>query len=411
MKFQRTTLENGLEIIAETNEDARSTSLGFFVKTGARDETDEIAGVSHFLEHMVFKGTERRTAADVNRELDELGGVSNAFTSEETTAFYAKVLPELQERAVDLLGDILRPSLRQFDFDAEKQVILEEIKMYEDQPPFGVDEKCRAFFWKGHPLSRSVLGTLESVGGLSVASMREYFNRRYSANNVVFVACGQVDFDRLTRWVDRVCGEWKPQETGRESRRPTGARETRMICREETSQEYVFQLVDAPTGCDPDRYAASILTTILGDDVGSRLFWELVDSGRAETAGLYLSSFSDAGAFTTSLVCNPEDVDDNLETIRNVLKEAQDKGVGEEELARAKNKLLTGVALSGERPQSRLFAIGDEWTTRGQYRSVADDLQTIREITLDQVNAIMKKYPFDNPFTIAVGSLDSLRDY
>ena len=411
MKFQRTTLENGLEIIAETNEDARSTSLGFFVKTGARDETDEIAGVSHFLEHMVFKGTERRNAVDVNRELDELGGVSNAFTTEEITAFYAKVLPELQERAVDLLGDILRPSLRKFDFDAEKQVILEEIKMYEDQPPFGVDEKWRAFFWKGHPLARSVLGTLDSVGNLSVESMREYFERRYGANNVVFVACGQVDFDKLTSWVDRACGAWKPQETGRESWRPQGVRETRVVGREETSQEYVFQLVDAPTGAESDRFAASILTTILGDDVGSRLFWELVDSGRAETAALYLSSFSDAGAFLTSLVCNPNDVDDNLATIRDVLLEAQQGGITEEELIRAKNKILTGVALSGERPQSRLFAIGEEWTTRGQYRSVVDDLQTLREITLDEVDGVMKKYPFDNPFTIAVGSVDSLRDF
>ncbi|MCF0234922.1 MAG: insulinase family protein, partial [Thermoguttaceae bacterium] len=127
MEFRSTTLDNGLEIIAEINEAALSTALGFFVKTGSRDETDEIAGVSHFLEHMVFKGTATRTADDVNRELDEMGGVSNAFTSEETTAFYARVLPELQERAINLFGDILRPALRPDDFEMEKQVVLEDL--------------------------------------------------------------------------------------------------------------------------------------------------------------------------------------------------------------------------------------------------------------------------------------------
>ena len=177
MIFKNAILDNGLEIIAEINDAALSTALGFFVRTGGRDETDNISGVSHFLEHMVFKGTDRRTAVDVNRELDDLGGKSNAGTSEETTAFYAKVLPELQERAIDLFSDILRPSLRKEDFDMEKQVILEEIKMYEDQPPFLIDERSRELFWPGHPLSRSVLGTRESVGSLTPELMRDYFEQ------------------------------------------------------------------------------------------------------------------------------------------------------------------------------------------------------------------------------------------
>ena len=132
MKFQRVTLDNGLEIIAEHNAAALSTSLGFFVRTGSRDENDNIAGMSHFLEHMAFKGTARRNAADVNRELDELGGVFNACTGEEATVFYAKVLPELQEHCVDLLSDIMRPSLFAEEFEVEKKVVLEEIRMYDD---------------------------------------------------------------------------------------------------------------------------------------------------------------------------------------------------------------------------------------------------------------------------------------
>ena len=161
MEFLKHILPNGLEIVAERNPKAYSTALGFFVRAGSRDETDEVAGVSHFLEHMMFKGTPTRTADDVNREFDEMGASYNAFTSEEHTVYYAAVLPEYQVQASELLADILRPSLRLEDFEMEKQVILEEIRMYEDQPPFGADEKCRALYFGEHPLARSVLGTVE----------------------------------------------------------------------------------------------------------------------------------------------------------------------------------------------------------------------------------------------------------
>ena len=188
MQFLTHTLPNGLEIVAECNAEAYSTALGFFVKTGARDESDDVAGVSHFLEHMVFKGTPTRSADDVNREFDEIGSHANAFTTEEKTVFYAAVLPEHQTRAIELLADILRPSLHEADFDTEKKVILEEIQMYEDQPPFGADDKCRAAYFGDHPLGRSVLGTTASVEALPVAAMRDYFRRRYAPGNIVVAA-------------------------------------------------------------------------------------------------------------------------------------------------------------------------------------------------------------------------------
>ncbi len=411
MMFQRATLDNGLEIVAETNEAALSTSLGFFVRTGGRDETDDVSGVSHFLEHMVFKGTTRRTAVDVNRELDELGGDSNACTTEEMTAFYAKVLPELQAPAIDLIGDFLRPALRKDDFEMEKQVVLEEINMYEDQPPYLIDERAREYFFQGHPLAKSVLGTRDSVRGITPEMMREYFERRYSPTNVVFVASGAVDFDKLVGWVDSACGKWVPYKAERELRRPDVHSGVQVMKREDSSLEYVLQLVNAPSAADEERFAAVLLTMILGSSTGSRFFWELVDTGLAECASLSCATFSDGGFFETSLCCNPEDTDDNLAVIRDILTDASKSGVTEEELERAKNKLLTAIALSAERPMSRLFAIGEEWLTNGKYYSVADELKIVREITLDQVNALFRKYAFNDPFTIAVGTLDSLRDY
>ncbi len=408
MEFKKTTLDNGLEIIAEINEQALSVAMGVFVRTGARDESDESAGLSQCGEHMTFKSSDRGTAEDVNRELDEIGGVSNAFTSEEETAFYVKVLPELQHRAVELLGDLLRPAFRQEDFDTEKQVVLEEIKMYEDKPPFGIDEKWREYFWRGHPLSRSVLGTRESVGALTPDAMREYFNRRYGSNNIVFAASGKVDFDRLVEQIESARGDWKPVEVFREERRPSGVRETRVIQREKTAFEYAIQAVDGPSLQDDDRYAAGLLSTALGDDVGSRLFWELVDTGRADVASLYSNCYSDAGCFITSLSCRPEAFNSNLSSIRLILDEARRDGVTKEELERARNKILAATALSEESPTSRLFGMGSEWLATGVYRSMEEELAILKRITLDDVNAILERYRFDHPFTIAVGPLESI---
>src|SRR5687768_14603279 len=167
MQFRQQTLANGLEVVAECNPQAYSASYAFFVRTGSRDENDANSGVSHFLEHMVFKGTPTRTSTDVNRELDELSSNINAYTSEESTVYYATTLPEDQKPIVGLLSDIMRPSLRQEDFDTEKKVILEEIAKYDDQPPYGAHEKCMAAFFGPHPLANSILGTVESVGALA----------------------------------------------------------------------------------------------------------------------------------------------------------------------------------------------------------------------------------------------------
>src|SRR6516225_3464365 len=153
-------------MIGETSPSARSVALGFFVRTGARDETTDVSGVTHFLEHMVFKGTPRRTALDVNRDFDRIGAQYNAFTSEENTVFYAAVLPEYLPQTVDILSDILRPSLRDDDFDMEKKVIIEEIGMYEDQPMSSAFDQARHLYFGEHPLGQSILGTKETVGGL-----------------------------------------------------------------------------------------------------------------------------------------------------------------------------------------------------------------------------------------------------
>lgn len=409
MGFARTKLDNGLEVIVEANESALSTSLGFFVKTGSRDETDEVSGISHFLEHMAFKGGDRMTAAEVNQELDALGGLSNAFTMVESTAFYAQTLPELQERAVVLLSEILRPSLRQEDFETEKKVVMEEIQMYDDQPPYGLDEKTREYFWADHPLRRSILGDLTTVGRMTRDQMYEYHERRYCPNNMAFVACGNVDFDKLVRWVDRECGKWRSGVATRETSRAHGRSGKLILQKDGANDEYVYQVFDGPSTSDSDYWAASALGSVVGgSSVGSRIFWELVDTGRADDAGFGLDSYSDSGRFETSLVCNPADVESNLASIREIIEDVQKNGVTEAELSRAKNKNLTSVALGAEHSNSRLFAIGSDWLTTGELLTTQETLQLIRNITLDEVNAAAEKYLIAEPYTFAIGALENI---
>ncbi|MCC7087397.1 MAG: insulinase family protein [Pirellulales bacterium] len=407
-EFRTAELKNGLQIIAECSDDAYSTALGFFVNTGSRDETDEVSGVSHFLEHMVFKGTPQRNADDVNREFDEMGAHYNAFTNEENTVYYAAVLPEFQTPAVELLADIMRPALREDDFCTEKKVILEEIKMYEDQPPYGADEKCRAWFFGQHPLSKSVLGTADSVGQLRVDQMREYFARRYSPKNVVLAAAGKIDFDELCRTADQVCGRWEAIDSAREVLPAAPNIGFHLVHKESSVQEYGMLMSLGPAAVDADRYAAKLLATVLGDDSGSRLYWELVDPGHAEHCSLHHHDYIGAGMFLTYMSSDPEFAADNLHRIAKVYKDVESFGITQAELDQAKSKINSRVVLSSERPRGRLFTVGGNWIQRREYRSVRNDLDAVEAVSLAEIATVLKKYPLTQATTCVVGPLSEL---
>lgn len=408
MEFLTHTLPNGLQVVAEVNPEAHSTALGFFVQTGARDETDDVAGVSHFLEHMVFKGTPRRSPDDVNREFDEMGAHYNAFTSEENTVYYAAVLPEYQDRTIELWSDVLRPALRTEDFDTEKQVIIEEIRMYDDQPPFGAHEKCMALHFQQHPLARSVLGTVETVGKLPVEAMRSYFERRYSPRNIAVVGAGRIDFPSMVAAVKRYCGGWVPHETGRQTPPAAPRNAFQHMLKASATQQYVVQLANGPSATDPDRYAAKLLSTVLGDDSGSRMYWELVDPGRAEHASMGHSDYLGTGLFMTYMSCDPESAGQNLQEILDLYRQAEADGITQAELDQAKSKINARVVLGSERPRGRLFTVGSNWTQRREYRAVKDDLDAVEAVTLDDLHQVLAKYPLSVSTTVAIGPLEKL---
>ncbi len=404
MQFLTHTLPNGLEIVAECNAEAYSAALGFIVKTGARDETDDVAGVSHFLEHMAFKGTPTRSADDVNRELDEIGSSANAATSEETTVYYAPMLPEYQSRATEILADILRPALRQADFDTEKKVIQEEIQMYEDQPPFCADDKCRAAYFGDHPLARSVLGTMQSIEDLPLAAMREYFRRRYAPGNIVLAAAGRIDFDRLVADCRRACGDWEAVESLRVVQPPRTRTGFQRLTKASATQQYIMQLSPGPTADDADRYAAKVLTVILGDSTGSRLFWELVDPGIAEMAELGHAEYLGAGVFVHADQLRPGRRRGGLRPRDGSLPHGpRPRASRRPSCSRRRTRSARSWCFPASVPRGGCSPSAATGSIAASTARLETDLDLIAAITLDEVAAVLKRYSLVEGTTLSIG--------
>jgi predicted Zn-dependent peptidase len=403
MRFHETTLPNGLRVIAELNDQARSVATGFFVKAGSRDESLDVAGVSHFLEHMIFKGTPRRNALDVNRDFDRVGVKHNAQTSEEDTFYHVTCLPEYLPKAFDVLADILRPSLREEDFETEKKVIIEEIRMYLDSPMSVAYEAVKALHFGGHPLGQSILGTVESITDLPVDKMRAYFAKFYSPANIVLAFAGKSDWDRIVALAGERCGSWTGEEAQRLTPPPRGTGAFQAILRADDNQQTLIAMTDGPPLESDDRYAAHLLSTILGDHTGSRLYWNLVDPGFADGAEMGYQDYNQAGVFFTFVSCEPEEAQANLGRVAETYRQVMAHGITEAELNQAKNKVLARSVLRSERPMGRLTSLGFQWTYRREYLSVEDELNAYSKVTPDDISRVIDQYPLLPQTIVSVG--------
>ena len=404
--FQHIQLPNGLTIIAESNPTAESLALGFFVKTGSRDESPEVSGVSHFLEHMAFKGDEHYTGEDVNRIFDEVGAKYNASTSEEVTCYYAAILPEYLRRTFTLLTTLIRPSLRDDDFDVEKQVIIEEIGMYRDMPPFHLYEQAMSFHFSGHPLGNSILGTAESVGALTSAQMRAYHNVHYQAGNIVLVAAGRVDWDELLGLANEFCIGWPAGQPERTVETPQVETKSQWLLDATLNQQHVMQMASAPSGDSAQRYIAELVSVMVGDDSSGRLYWELVDPGHAESADLSFNDYIGAGAWSTYVCCRPELTLQNLDKVRQIYEEFNKNGPSAEEFERARTKVGSRVVLGSERPMGRLTSLGGNWLSGQGYRSVEDDLETLAKLSLKDVHELLAEFPLLQSTSMGYGPFE-----
>ncbi|MBL9032518.1 MAG: insulinase family protein [Phycisphaerae bacterium] len=392
VRFDERVLGNGLRIIAEVDPDAHSSAVGFFVRTGARDEAPAVMGVSHFLEHMMFKGTEDLSAEDLNQRFDAMGARNNAFTSAEMTCFYAHVLPERLGEAADLIGRMMRPALRDADFTTEKSVILEEIKMYKDEPFWVLYERLMEAHFGPHPMGHRVLGTDATISALSRDQMAAYFDARYSADTTVVALAGKMDLDAIADVVERRCAAWRPTRVGRDSARPRVGGGEFVERDAKVKRAYLMGLADAPAIQDPRRYAATLLAQVLGAPDNSRLHWALVETGLAEEAHASYDAHDGTGEFQVLAIGDPERAD---EIWSAVLREIDGlvASLTDDDLARLRSKLATSVTVGGERPADRMQRLGRLWTYLGRYTTLEEELERINRVTLDDLREVAREFP------------------
>ena len=357
----RTAIPSGPRVFTEVIPAVRSVTLGVWVPIGSRHETPSTAGATHFLEHLLFKGTERRSALDIAADVESVGGEINAFTTKEYTCYHVRVLDEHLDVAVDVLADMLGQSLlRRSDIEAERPVVLEEIAMSEDDPLDLARTELEALLFAGHPLGTPVAGTADSVTGMSDAAIRRHYRRYYTPDNYVITAVGSASHRRVMSLVRRAFGEAqqpvrppKPQKSPR-GPRPAGSHVSRAF-------EQINLLRGYPSIArnDDRRYAMAVLHTILGGGMSSRLFQEVRERrGLAYTVNAFRSSYSDAGIFGVHAGCAPEKLDQTREVIDAVLHEVRTTGISGDEVASAKNQVKGQMVLDLEDPGMRLMRLG-----------------------------------------------------
>jgi predicted Zn-dependent peptidase len=280
--------------------------------------------------------------------------------------------------------------------------------MYDDQPTYTAYENLMQTHFAGHPLGRSVLGTNESIGALRSEQMRAYHQERYAAGNIVLAVAGKFDWPEVLMLTHRFCDGW-PAGGGPRARvqaSPRGG--LKLVTRSSSLQQHVMQMAPAPSADDPQRYAADILSVIVGDDTGSRLFWELVDPGHAETAEVAYNEFDGSGAYMTYFSCAPDQTRHNIERVQAIFNDVNRNGVTEVELEQARSKVASRIVLRSERPMGRLSSLGHNWVHRNEYRRVEDDLDTLRNIKLADIRELLDAYPLTQLTTSTVGPLEAL---
>jgi predicted Zn-dependent peptidase len=398
IEFKKAVLDNGLTVLAEINPNAKSVALGYFVKVGSRDETPEVSGVSHFLEHMLFKGSKGRGPLEVNQTLDDMGAQYNAYTSEENTVYYGAVLPEFAGELLELWTDLMRPALRQEDFETEKQVILEEIALYQDRPSSMLVDWGRSHYFAGHPLGNSVLGSVESINGLELSQMQDYYSKNYSPSSMVLAVAGKIDWDWLVEQVQRLTQTWKPKPV---SRTYPVLRAKLGELREaypKAMQSYIALMAPGVSAQDHRRYAAHMLANILGEGDNSRLHWALTDKGLVEYVGIHPDESDRAGIFMAYAQTDPANEEQVKAILLQELTKAEQGGITTEELLRAKNKLATGLVFAGETPMQRLMGVGLDYVYNQSYTSLSEIATRVADVNLEDIHKLLEAKPFSQSF-------------
>ncbi len=412
--IQRKALPNGLVLVAEHMPHMRSVAIGIWVRAGSRGEPSELNGIAHFIEHMVFKGTSRRSAEQIAREMDSVGGLLDAFTSKEMVSFNAKVLDENLPIAFDVLSDlVLGPVFADEDIDKEKQVILEEIRMEDDNPESLAHEMLTQSFWRGHPLGAPILGTRATVRGFTRASVVNCFQRWYTPANTVITAAGNVHLESLLKLVGKSFAGLKSNPRTPPNQRTAPHTHARLITRNKPALEQAHITLAVPSYplVHPRRYAASVLNNILGGSMSSRLFQNIRErQGLAYAVFSELNPYSDAGMLSVYAGTSRSTTERVLRSIAGEFARLKRELVVPEELRRAKDQLKGSLVLSLESPGARMSNLARQEMYFGRFFSVEELHASIEAVTAEDVQRTALE--FFEPRKIAatvVGPLEGFR--
>ena len=404
------TLSNGLRVVSESMPDVRSVSVGIWIDAGSRDEKPQVAGASHFLEHLLFKGTARRSAQEIAESLDAVGGDMNAFTSKEYTCFYARCLDRDLPLAVDVLGDMMTSSrVRSADVDAERDVVLEEIRMHLDTPDDLVHSLWSEAFFREHPLGREVLGSVDSITNMTRAQVHRYYRRAYVPANLVIAAAGNLDHDRLVELVGEVFGGIEDPGTPlRKSVPPLRPEPASAFTKKPTEQVHLVLGGPGLARGDDRRWAAAVLNQALGGGMASRLFQEVREKrGLVYTVYSYQEVHGDVGAFAVYAGSAPQRAQEVLQVVTTELAKARGDGLSEAELARAKGNLTGSLVLSLEDTGSRMSRLGKGLITATPLLTLDEVVAAVEAVTLEDTRAVGEVL-LGGPQTLAaVGSVDA----
>ncbi|MHB8599763.1 MAG: M16 family metallopeptidase [Ktedonobacteraceae bacterium] len=393
--FHTHTLKNGLQIVGQPMPDFESVAVSYYVRAGSRDEYNpDIAGVSHFLEHMVFKGTKTLDWQQITLEFNKIGAELNAFTSNEATVFYAHVLGEYLDKAVSLLSDMMYPRLDESDFQMEKEVIVKEIARSEDRPYNRTYRRMMQTYFGDHPLGHDVLGTRESIRGMQIEQMRDYWRRRYAANNLILSIAGNFEWEHFVQLAEQHCDNWRVGDADRvvEPYEPAHAINNVMVD-PKLKQQIMILAMPAVDVRDPDYYAAILGSSILGDSDGSRLYWNIHQKGLAESASASLWGLEGTGILMMEANSTPEEAPRVLKLLRAELDSLLDDGIYEDELQRAKDKWISNLVLSSESTFARMRSLAADWVTEGRLVSVDEEIARFEKITTKDVIRALQRFP------------------
>lgn len=405
--YQRTVLPNGLVVLTEPMDQVRTVSLGAWISAGSRHEDATRMGVSHFIEHALFKGSTTRSALEIAQAMDGIGGHLNAFTDREHTCYYLRVLSEHLEAGLDVLADmLLRPALEPGALEKERQVILEEIRMYEDAPDDLVHDVFAAALWPGHPLGWPISGSQESVGGLSRQDLAQYLDTRYRPDASLVAAAGRLEHDRIVDLVERVLGGW----TGRAAPEPlVPPRPQRATAFRSKDIEQVHLCLGVPglPQAHPDRYVLSVLDTALGGGMSSRLFQEIREErGLAYSITSYHAAYCDTGAFVVYAGTSPAAAREVVDLTREGLLRAR-HGLSAEEIGRAKESLKGSLMLDLETPGSRMSKLARSEQYFGRQITLDEIIADVEAVRGDDVRRVAEQLFVPGRMTLAaIGPFD-----